>query len=134
MRLQIGSKGETLINDTFNNNPEAAIAGLEYLAKFPKKKVLVFQPMIELGKFTDSSHERVGSVAGRICDEIILTNANFSKSFIQGVHETHPQIQVHILSAEKASHYIKQSLFAGDAVLFKGKEAELVWKHMVVKK
>lgn len=134
MRLQIGTKGETLINDTFNNNPEAAIAGLEHLAKFPKKKVLVFQPMIELGAFTNVSHERVGKVAGRICDEIVLTNANFSKPFIKGVHEVNPHIQVQIASAEKASQYIQHTVSAGDAVLFKGKEAEFVWKHMVVKK
>ncbi len=134
MRLHIGIKGETLINDTFNNNPEAAIAGLEYLAKFSKKKILVFQPMIELGTFTDSSHERVGKVAGSVCDEIILTNDNFSKPFIQGVHETNPNISVHILPAEKAAQHIKQSISAGDAVLFKGKEAEFVWKHMVGKK
>lgn len=134
MQTSTGKHGEVLINDTFNNNPEAAIAALEYLAKFSKKKILVFQPMIELGAFTEISHIRVGKVAGKICDEIILTNSNFSFAFINGVHEVNPNMVVKILSSEQAAIYIEKKISSHDAVLFKGKEAGFVWKQMTAGK
>jgi len=128
MQLSTGDQGEILINDTFNNNPDAAIAAIEYLNKFKKKKILVFQPMIELGVYTDSGHEAVGKIAGNICDEIILTNSNFSKAFIQGVKEIDTKKNVHIFSPEKTVSYIRSILHKDDAILFKGKEAEYVWR------
>ena len=128
MQLSKGSKGEILINDTFNNNPDAAIAAIRYLEKFKKKKILVFQPMIELGAYTDSGHKEVGKIAGTICDEIILTNSNFSKAFIRGVQEADFHKTVHIFSPEKAALYIRSIVSYDDTILFKGKETEYVWK------
>jgi UDP-N-acetylmuramoyl-tripeptide--D-alanyl-D-alanine ligase len=128
MQLSTGSQGELLINDTFNNNPDAAIAAIQYLNKFKKKKIVVFQPMIELGAYTDSGHDAVGKIAGIVCDEIILTNNNFSKAFIHGVQEADIHKNVHIFSPEKAASYIRSIVHKDDAILFKGKEAEYVWK------
>jgi len=128
MQTSLGHQGETLINDTFNNNPDAAIAAIEFLRKFKRKKILVFQPMIELGSYTDSSHEAVGNVAGAICDEIILTNKNFSDAFIKGVQKSNSRLHVQVLTPQKAAAYILSTVQAKDAILFKGKEAEYVWK------
>jgi len=128
MELSTGAQGEILINDTFNNNPDAAIAAIQYLEKFKKKKIVVFQPMIELGSYTESGHETVGKIAGSICDEIILTNNNFSEAFIRGVQKADVQKNVHIFSPQKAASYIRSIIHKDDAVLFKGKEAEYVWK------
>lgn len=128
MQLSKGSQGEILINDTFNNNPDAAIAAIRYLKQFKKKKLLIFQPMIELGAYTDSGHTLVGQLAGTVCDEIILTNSNFSNAFIVGVKEVNSGLQVHIFSPKKAASYIRSIVGKEDAILFKGKEAEYVWK------
>lgn len=128
MQLSTGGQGEILINDTFNNNPDAAIAAIQYLNKFKKQKIVVFQPMIELGSYTDSGHVAVGKIAGNICDEIILTNSNFSKAFIHGVQEADIHKNVHIFSPKKAASYIQSIVHKDDAILFKGKEAEYVWK------
>jgi len=130
MEPSVGTKGEILINDTFNNNPEAAIAALQYLEKFPKRKLLVFQPMIELGAFTDVSHERVGQKAGEVCDDIILTNSNFSGGFIRGVENAYKKRSVHIFTTAQAVQYIRKHVAKGDAILFKGKEAGFVWKEL----
>lgn len=128
MQVVRGRRGEYLINDTFNNNPDAAIASLQYLAKYPKRKYLVFQPMIELGAYTEGGHEAVGRIAGKICDEILLTNSNFSQAFIRGVRESDKGKTVYIYSPKKAASYIRSIVHKDDAILFKGKEAEYVWK------
>jgi len=130
MQPSIGKLGEVLINDTFNNNPDASIAALNYLAKYKKKKILVFQPMIELGDFADVSHERVGERAAEVCDEIIVTNKNFYAAFMRGVFKIHPAMKVRVLQTSKAASYIRSFIQKGDAILFKGKEAEYIWREL----
>lgn len=128
MQPSEGTLGEVLINDTFNNNPDASVAALEYLAKYKKKKIFVFQPMIELGSFADVSHERVGKKAAEVCDEIIVTNKNFYGAFMHGVSQVKPDMHIHILQTKKAASYIQKIVGKGDAIVFKGKEAEYIWR------
>lgn len=122
-----GVNGSLFINDTFNNNPDAALAALAFLTKTKGKKILVFQPMVELGLYTESSHEEVGKAAAKICDEIILTNNNFLEYFQKGVRTAAPQKHVHVLPPTKAAVFIRSIVKKGDSVLFKGKEAENVF-------
>lgn len=118
-----GAHGSTFIDDTFNNNPDAAIAALSVLAHGKGKKILVFQPMIELGAFAKESHEQVGKYAGTICDAIFLTNANWSEDFIRGVNQVNKNIPVYIWPISKACEYLKTQAKREDLVLFKGKES-----------
>ncbi|MBI4137208.1 hypothetical protein HY469_04055, partial [Candidatus Roizmanbacteria bacterium] len=65
------------INDTFNANPDAVYAALNYIKRKKGTKVLVLQPLIELGRYADAVHEKIGEMAADICDHIILTNINW---------------------------------------------------------
>ncbi|MBI5613831.1 UDP-N-acetylmuramoyl-tripeptide--D-alanyl-D-alanine ligase [Candidatus Gottesmanbacteria bacterium] len=121
-----GIHGSIYINDTFNNNPDAACAALEYLRIGEERKILVFQPMIELGSFSQVAHERVGKLAGEVCDEILLTNTNFRTPFLQGVKLSGGNARVFVLDSNKAQKFLRNYLHAGDMVLFKGKEAQSV--------
>lgn len=125
-----GVNGAIFINDTFNNNPDSARAALDVLAWGKSKKILVFQPMIELGSYARESHEAVGAYAGKICDEIILTNSNFYESFVQGMRESSKNVNVSVVSPEKAAALIRAKTKKGDVVLFKGKEAEHVLRQL----
>lgn len=115
-----GISGSTFIDDTFNNNPDAAIAAIDYLATTKGKKILVFQPMIELGAYAHSAHERVGKRAAEVCDAIILTNNSYHKFFPGNVY-----------GQKEASDYIRRTVASGDTVLFKGKEAQHILRLLV---
>jgi UDP-N-acetylmuramoyl-tripeptide--D-alanyl-D-alanine ligase len=119
------------IDDTFNNNPDAAKAAIDYLATKKSKKILVFQPMIELGAYADESHRMVGAYAAKVCDEIFLTNDNYSESFIEGVESVVSENKVHIMEAKDAAAYLRKIVKKGDTVLFKGKESARVL-HLLV--
>lgn len=123
-------KGVTFINDTFNANPQALIAALDYIKTYRKKRFLVLQPMIELGKFADREHYICGKMAGEICDYIFLTNNNFLQSFIMGVREVNANAFVSVLSRREISEQIARLAQKSDVVLFEGKEAGLVLKLM----
>jgi UDP-N-acetylmuramyl pentapeptide synthase len=124
MRVCPGVKGSIFIDDTFNNNPDAAMAAIRFLGNQKGKRILVFQPMVELGKYAESSHEAVGVVAGENCDVIFLTNGNFSESFIRGVKKSAPKLPVLIEPPSPIAVYIRDHADKGDVVLFKGKDAE----------
>ncbi|MEK7588119.1 MAG: UDP-N-acetylmuramoyl-tripeptide--D-alanyl-D-alanine ligase [Patescibacteria group bacterium] len=119
------------INDTFNNNPDSAIAALDVLAWAKGKKYLVFQPMIELGAYAAQSHASVGAYAARVCDEILVTNRNFYEDFMKGVRSVSDTVSVSVLSSDNAASLLRGKLGKGDAVLFKGKETERVLRSFV---
>ena len=121
-----GTHGAIFINDTFNNNPDAAQAAIDFLAKTKGRKILVFQPMIELGAYAAESHRTVGREAARVCDDVLLTNENFYEHFLSGAREVSAEYKVRVVSSRPAASYIRETVKKGDTVLFKGKEAERV--------
>lgn len=127
-----GVNGSLFINDTFNNNPDAARAAIDFLSKTKGKKVLVFQPMIELGIAGEAAHVEVGAYAARHCDDIILTNDNSLEYFKRGVARINPQKIVQVRNVHDAVQHIKRSVTDGDTVLFKGKEAEPIFQKLTV--
>lgn len=114
---ETSSRGVTSIDDTFNANPEAVYAALDYLKQKKGVKILVLQPLIELGKYADEIHEKIGSRAAEVCDYIILTNENWHKPFMRGVSKA-KKTKAKIQFAGRLPH-LEQG-----TILFEGKEAE----------
>ena len=126
-----GMNGTIFINDTFNNNPDAARAAIKYLSLAKGNKILVFQPMIELGKYANESHRQVGEYAAKYCDWIFLTNNNFYHYFQEGVTQVNPQMKASVLPLKEIAAQIKSIIKPEDMVIFKGKEAENVLKILI---
>ena len=84
------------------------------------------QPMIELGEFASEEHMRVGKYAREKCDYVFLTNNNWAEDFLKGWGvEKKDNV---IIGSTKHNAYQLDTLEPkrGDAILFKGKEAEQV--------
>ena len=79
-RLQLieGAAGVTVIDDSFNSNPEGAKAALEVLTDFYSekqgKKVLVTPGMVELGEREYDENRHFGAEAAKVCDLVILVD------------------------------------------------------------
>lgn len=125
MQVVRDADGVTLIDDTFNNNPDAAKAAIAFLKQAKGEKILVFQPMIELGAYAEQSHEDVGRFAAGICDAVILTGRSHEPAFTRGVRSVSQHLPVYVLTPENAAAYIRAQQEKGHVtVLFKGKDAE----------
>ncbi len=124
MHILPGVNGSVFIDDTFNNNPDAAIAAVRFLGSQKGKKIVVFQPMVELGSYAESSHEMVGRLAAENCDAILLTNSSHFKAFESGVRSVSSTIPLYIYTPIEISEYIRTHIKEHDVVLFKGKDAE----------
>lgn len=76
----------TIIDDTYNANPDGLMAGLNYLGKFQGyQKAIVFPGMLELGSRSDEEHVRVGARIREVCEYGIFTSNDFEKPLREGL-------------------------------------------------
>lgn len=69
MNLLRGLNDTTIIDDTYNSSPIAALAALQTLYVFPaKQRIAILGSMNELGAFSQNGHEQVGGA----CDPALL--------------------------------------------------------------
>lgn len=123
MEYHKSENGSTFIDDTFNANPQAVLAALNYMKIYKGRRILVFQPMIELGKNAKSEHYRVAKKISEICDNLLLTNKNFYNSIKKGIEDGGGNCAVLTGDPQSFSEFIKDETNKGDIVVFEGKEA-----------
>ncbi len=69
MNLLRGLKNSTIIDDTYNSSPLAAVAALQTLYLFPtEQRIAVLGSMNELGDYSKRAHQEVG----KACDPALL--------------------------------------------------------------
>ncbi len=89
-RLQFkqGLNGVTLIDDSYNANPESVRAALDVLMQQPGERVFVFGDMRELGENEQALHNECIAYAKHIGVEKILTLGTFSNRAANGLDKT----------------------------------------------
>jgi UDP-N-acetylmuramoyl-tripeptide--D-alanyl-D-alanine ligase len=75
MNLMRGALGATLIDDSYNANPSAAMAALDYLAERPGRRILVLGDMKELGADAPRLHREIGEYARGRADDVVAIGA-----------------------------------------------------------
>jgi len=117
------SSGATVIDDTFNANPQAVLAAISYAKIYKGKKILVMQPMIELGAKGNDEHYRIAKEISKICDHLFLTNRNFYKYILKGINEGRGKCEVKMANSSEIAEFINKENSKEDIVIFEGKEA-----------
>lgn len=123
LRPLAGIKGTTIIDDTYNSSPLAAMEALETLALYPGRKIAALGDMTELGRFTEQAHREVGEKAARICDFLITVGER--SRFIANEARKQGMPQENIIEfdeAPAAALALQRALLAGDTVLIKGSQ------------
>jgi UDP-N-acetylmuramyl pentapeptide synthase len=124
MNLLPAINDASLIDDSYNSSPDAAIAALNTLAEFRGRKIAVLGNMNELGEHSGPEHERVGKYAADKIDLLIVIGPHAQKY-------TGPTAEQAGLESEKikrfrtpyeAGHYLKSILQKNDTVLVKGSQ------------
>ncbi len=128
MEPYLAKNGAAYIDDTYNANPAAVKAAVEYMKVYKGKKVLVLQPMIELGNKAAIEHEKVAKEVGATCDLLIATNKNFYKNIKKGIDDAGGRCQFIVKNPKSIADFIKRNVGKGDVVLFEGKESEPSFK------
>lgn len=131
MNLYENLSGVTLVDDSFNASPDAVLAATDYMKIFNKKRILVLQPMIELGKNAAYEHWRVAKEISQICDYLLLTNKNFNDPILKGVEEGDGSCIVKTGNSQYLAEFIKKNAQKGDVVVFEGKESGFVFERVL---
>jgi UDP-N-acetylmuramoyl-tripeptide--D-alanyl-D-alanine ligase len=111
--------GITVLNDTYNANPDSTIAALETLAAMhvPGKRIAVLGDMLELGSKEKEEHRRVGEAASRLGIEYLLTFGPRARQIHEAAATT---FAVHYEQKNVLAEYLAELVAPGDAVLLKG--------------
>lgn len=123
LRMQIEKKdGITIINDSYNANPDSVKSVLSILAeKNNVRRIAILGDMLELGRDSDKYHRQIGECAAHSCD-ILIGIGMFSDYMREGALE-HGMDEVFCYSfrtQEESVTTIKDIMRVGDVVLLKG--------------
>jgi UDP-N-acetylmuramoyl-tripeptide--D-alanyl-D-alanine ligase len=114
-------RGATLIDDTYNVNPDSVKAAISYMHEYPGKKYLVVTPMIELGSKASAIHESVGALAAQSEVAVWSTNKAYHDELARGAKRY--QGEYSVLQGREIVSKLQKELKDGDVVVFEGKEA-----------
>ncbi len=121
-------QGVTVIDDTYNANPESMAAAIETLADMPMdngaRRIIVLGRMGELGTHAAAAHLRVGELAAQR-DLAVIAVGEGAEGIARGAKDA-PWFPVH----EDAAKWLAREVKPGDVVLFKGSRTANVERVM----
>ncbi|KKU80494.1 MAG: UDP-N-acetylmuramoyl-tripeptide-D-alanyl-D-alanine ligase [Parcubacteria group bacterium GW2011_GWA1_47_8] len=126
VRIIPGIKGSTILDDTYNSSPVAAMAAVEALSKIKAtgKKIAVLGDMLELGKLTVEEHKTLGEHAGNVADCIFAVGPR-AKYIAEGAlaGKISEKNILQFDNAHEAGKSLENILGEGDIVLIKGSQS-----------
>ncbi|HWE50747.1 MAG TPA: UDP-N-acetylmuramoyl-tripeptide--D-alanyl-D-alanine ligase [Bryobacteraceae bacterium] len=123
--------GITVINDSYNANPEAVRSMLELLRGVPgRRKIAVLGEMLELGREAGTLHRGIGRLAAEAGIDALVGIRGAASFMVEEAREAgmSGSAAVFFQSPEEAGIFLRSYLRAGDVVLFKGSRGVAVEK------
>lgn len=77
----------TIIDDSYNSNPNGFLAALDLLSSYPsdRRRVVITRGMLELGEKSDELHEKIANDIAFIADELIVITPDFVAPLQRGL-------------------------------------------------
>lgn len=126
MKIISGIKNTTIIDDTYNSSPVAAVSALETLKKIHTKcrKIAILGDMLELGKHSIDEHYEIGKLAGKSCD-ILMTVGIRSRKTAEGALDAEMDDSniIQFDDSDEAEKDIRSMIQEGDIILVKGSQS-----------
>ncbi len=121
-------EGTTVIDDTYNANPESMAAAIETLADTPvthgARRIIVLGRMGELGVHAPAAHLRTGELAVER-ELTVIAVGEGAEGIAEGANNA-----PYFLDLDQAAKWLTREVKPGDVVLFKGSRAATVERVM----
>jgi UDP-N-acetylmuramoyl-tripeptide--D-alanyl-D-alanine ligase len=116
LQRKAGRRGVTVIDDTYNANPDSVRAALQVLAQAPGGRIFVMGDMGELGADAERFHTEIGELARQLSIQRLLAVGDLSRAAVRAFGAD----AQHFADAESLCAALDQELGAGITVLVKG--------------
>ena len=112
--------GATILNDSYNSNPEALRSMIRTLASRPaQRRILIAGEMLELGEHGPALHAACGKAAAKQASTW-LSACGAMRSILPQRHAAGGVASVFLPDAEAAGRWLAKNIRPGDVVLVKG--------------
>jgi len=111
-------KGATILDDTYNANPESMIAALDTLASFGGRRIAVLGRMGELGSHAAEAYDRVGIRAATSIDMLICVGEEAAAIGVAAARAGLAEVR-QVADPKTAADLVSASLSPGVTVLLK---------------
>jgi UDP-N-acetylmuramoyl-tripeptide--D-alanyl-D-alanine ligase len=125
--------GITVINDSYNANPEAMRSMLEVLrGTSARRRIAVLGEMLELGREAGALHHGIGQFAVEQGIHAVLGIRGAARSLVNGARDAGMSDSAALFfeSSREAGDFLKNYMRPGDAILFKGSRGVEVEKAL----
>ena len=131
--------GVTILNDSYNSNPEAARSMIDVLQEEPaKRRIAVLGEMLELGQWAETLHRELGRYAAERGVDLLLGVRGASRLMVE--EAIHAGMGKHAAASTRAAlffddpgsagEFLQSFVRPGDAILFKGSRGTQVEKAL----
>lgn len=126
MEYRRNSSGTALIDDSYSGNEQGVLAAIEHLRYFTgAKKIVVFTPIIELGRSGSAVHERIGRALAQSQAAVYVTNASYAQAIVRGGKKTNPAFRCTVVNdAQELLAQVRPRLTTNTVVLLEGRLPE----------
>ncbi|MDQ6910277.1 MAG: Mur ligase family protein [Actinomycetota bacterium] len=112
--------GVTIIDDTYNSNPDGAAAALRLLSTLADeaiRKVVVTPGMIELGSRQRSENTSFGAAAGHVASHVVIVGHTNKAALLAGARDTDAEVVV-VPDRAAAAQLVRSLVASGGLVLY----------------
>lgn len=123
-----GSNGSTLIDDTYNANPDGVIAAMNHIRIQRGRKIIIMSSLIELGSRAHEIHQKLGKEISQTASKVYFLD-NYYISDIKKGAAGNEGSEVEIIKGNdinKISEELKEDLKSTDTTLFINRGARKV--------
>lgn len=115
--------GITILNDSYNSNPEAARSMLDVLrGEHASRRIAVLGEMRELGHMAEQLHRELGSYAARVGIDVLIGVGGASRCMVEQAMQSGFDSRTAFFFEEpgSAGTFLRDFVRPGDVLLFKG--------------
>ena len=109
-------KGSTLIDDSYNANPDSTKKSIDLLSNYNKKTVLLLGDMLELGRYKNNLHKEVGEYAKSKGISKLIAFGNLTRHSIDGFGKN----GIFFNDETKLKNYLRKNITSKNVILIKG--------------
>jgi UDP-N-acetylmuramoyl-tripeptide--D-alanyl-D-alanine ligase len=119
LEVRTSDRGVTVIDDTFNANPDGARHALEVLARVDAggRRVVVTPGMVELGAAQREANEQFARLATETADTLVVVGRTNRAALQRGAGNGNLAVEW-VANRDRGTAWVRATLGTGDAVLY----------------